>query len=83
MKNGASRHLSPGREKGCLQLVRERPYDLGNLGKEYVLPLNSCLGIYRIVVIEMITPFAYTKIKRHRCVVMRHHQLEGHKFLYF
>ena len=83
-KNGGSRHLSLGREKGCLQLVRERPYDLGELGKEYVLPFNSYLGICRIVVIEIITPFAYTNIERDiDASSSRHHQLEGHRFRYF
>ena len=43
--------------------MRERPYDLGDLGKEYVLPFNSYLWICRIVVTETITPFAYTTQK--------------------
>ncbi|KAF8487783.1 hypothetical protein F5888DRAFT_1758318 [Russula emetica] len=36
---------------------------IGALRKEYALPFNSCFGICCVVVVEIITPFTYTKIK--------------------
>jgi hypothetical protein len=63
MKTGASRQLPLGREKSCLQLVRERLYDFELFAKEYVHPFNSSVGICRVVT-EIITPFTYTKIQR-------------------
>jgi hypothetical protein len=46
----------------------ERLYDLDDPRKEYVLPFNSCFGSCRVVLLEIITPFRYTKIKR--CVII-------------